>query len=223
MDGCLKCPFICISIFLLVLPLVCSKDEESNGKNDVKESVQNLLKDVKERRQSVDTNAKMSGGIQQGQTNDDGNVPKIKTQTLLGGVLKTVVSVNKELMQEIIQDCGNKYELILAKNDDKSGGSCYLHKMNDRVYQKVCQGIKTDQEIKIDYTYGTEIQNTTLLSSIKGIDVCKGKPVIEMIESSVERKGFDVKQQIWYGNISCLPYMFCCAMCTCAENSSTSD
>ncbi|KAL3858318.1 hypothetical protein ACJMK2_012912 [Sinanodonta woodiana] len=186
MAGCLKCPFICLSIFLLVLSLVCSKDEESNGKNDVKESVQNLLKAEKERRQSVDTNAKLSGGIQQGQTNDDGNVPKIKTQTLLGGVLKTVVSVNKELMQEIIQDCGNKYELILAKNDDKSGGSCYLHKMNDRVYQKVCQGIKTDQEIKIDYTYGTEIQNTTLLSSIKGIDVCKGKPVIEMIESSVE-------------------------------------
>ncbi|KAL3858295.1 hypothetical protein ACJMK2_012890, partial [Sinanodonta woodiana] len=141
--------------------------------------------------QSDDTTAKGSGGTEQGQTNDDGIVPKIKTQNLLGGVFKTVVSVNKELMQEIIQDCGNKYELILAKKDGKRRGSCYLRKMNDRVYQKDCQWIKTEEEIKIDYTYGKEIQNTTLLSSIKGIDACKGNPVIEMIETSVGKKGFD--------------------------------
>ncbi|KAL3858316.1 hypothetical protein ACJMK2_012910 [Sinanodonta woodiana] len=195
MAGCLKCPFIFLSIFMLVLPLVCSKDEENNGKNDVKESVQNLLKAEKERRQqSDDTTAKGSGGTEQGQTNDDGIVPKIKTQKLFGGVSKTFVSVNKELMQEIIQDCGNKYELILAKKDGKRRGSCYLRKMNDRVYQKDCQGIKTEEEIKIDYTCGKEIQNTTLLSSIKGIDACKGNPVIEMIETSVGKKGFDARE-----------------------------
>ncbi|KAL3858345.1 hypothetical protein ACJMK2_012938 [Sinanodonta woodiana] len=192
MAGRLKCPLICLSIFLLVLPLVCSKDEESNGKNDVKESVQNLLKAEKERiQQSEDTTAKGTGGTEQGQTNDDGNVPNIKTQKMFGGLFKTVVSVNKELMQEIIQDCGNKYELILAKSDGKRRGSCYLRKMNDRVYQKDCQGIKTEEEIKIDYTYGKEIQNTTLLSSIKGVDACKGNPVIEMIETSLGKKGFD--------------------------------
>ncbi|KAL3858322.1 hypothetical protein ACJMK2_012916, partial [Sinanodonta woodiana] len=75
-----------------------------------------------------------------------------------------------------------KHELILAKNDDKGRGPCYLRKMNDRVYQKDCQGIKTAEQIKINYTYGKEIQNMTLLSRIKGIEGCKGKPVIEMID-----------------------------------------
>ncbi|KAL3858319.1 hypothetical protein ACJMK2_012913 [Sinanodonta woodiana] len=135
MAGCLKCPFICLSIFLLVLPLVCSKDEKSNGKNDVKESVQNLLKAEKERRQqSKDTHIKGSGGIEQGQTHDDGNMS--------------------------IQDCENKYELILAKNDDKGGGSCYLHKMNDRVYQKDCLGIKTEEESNLYCSKKTQYSQT---------------------------------------------------------------
>ncbi|KAL3858291.1 hypothetical protein ACJMK2_012886 [Sinanodonta woodiana] len=150
MAGCLKCPFICLSIFLLVLPLVCSKDEKSNGKNDVKESVQNLLKSEKERRQqSKDTHSKGSGGIEQGQTHDDGNVPEIKPLQLLGGGFKPGIRRKRALTQMSIQDCENKYELILAKNDDKGGGSCYLHKMNDRVYQKDCLGIKTEEEVNV--------------------------------------------------------------------------
>ncbi|KAL3858324.1 hypothetical protein ACJMK2_012918 [Sinanodonta woodiana] len=181
MAGRLKFPFICICMVLLVLPLVCSIDQKNNGNNGSEESAQNLQRAEKERRRSADTNVKGSGG----------NVPEIKTRTLQDGVVKTDVSMNKELTQKIIQDCGNKYELILAKGDDKGRGSCYLHKMNDRVYQKDCQGIKTEEEIKIDYTYGKEIVNKTLLSSIKGIEGCKGKPVIEMIELSVEQNGLD--------------------------------
>ncbi|KAL3858289.1 hypothetical protein ACJMK2_012884 [Sinanodonta woodiana] len=192
MAGHLKFSYICLSIFLLVLPLVCSDDGGKNGKDDMEELLQNLLKAEKERRQqSEDTTANGSGGNEQGHADDDENVPQIKTEKLSNGVVENEVSVNNELEQKIIQDCGNKYELILAKSTDKGGGSCYLHKMNDRIYQKDCQRIKTEGEIKIDYSFGKEIQNTTLLSSIKGIDGCMGKPVIELIETAVKKRDFD--------------------------------
>ncbi|KAL3858290.1 hypothetical protein ACJMK2_012885 [Sinanodonta woodiana] len=68
--------------------------------------------------------------------------------------------------------------------------------MNDRIYKKDCQGIKTEGKIKIDYKIGNEIKNRTLLSSIKGIEVCMGQPVIEMIETSVKKRDFDGKYDV---------------------------
>ncbi|KAL3858321.1 hypothetical protein ACJMK2_012915, partial [Sinanodonta woodiana] len=51
MAGRLKFLYICIYIVLLVLPLECSTDEKNNANNDIKESLQNLLKAEKERSQ----------------------------------------------------------------------------------------------------------------------------------------------------------------------------
>ncbi|KAL3858346.1 hypothetical protein ACJMK2_012939 [Sinanodonta woodiana] len=193
MDGHLKCSCICLSIFLLVLPLVCSEYEENNGNNDMEELLQNLLKAEKERRPlSDDKNAEGSRGTEQGRTNDDANVQDINAQKRSDGSVVTEVKKNNEMTQKIIQDCENKYELMLVKNEDKPGGSCYLHKMNDRIYQKDCGGIETeDEQIILTYEIGKEIVNKTLLSSIKGIEGCMGQPVIEMFESSKKSKGLD--------------------------------
>ncbi|KAL3858326.1 hypothetical protein ACJMK2_012920 [Sinanodonta woodiana] len=218
MADCLKFSCICLSIFLLVIPLVCSEYEENNGKNDMEELLQNLLKEEKEKRQqSDDTNAEGSGGIKQGHTKEDGNVPEVKIQKLSDGVYENDVFVNNEMTQKIIQDCGNKYELIMDKDLNSAGGSCYLHKMNDRIYQKDCLGISTEGEIQINYKIGNIIENTTLLSSIKGIDGCTGRNVSELIEETVERRDFDGHEkrlaERWFCGYCRVYTVYCTVVC----------
>lgn len=160
--------------------------------DNMEELLQKLLKTEKERRKmSDDTNTDGSGGTKQENTNDEENGSEVSFEKKPGGVNENDVKVNGELTQKIIQDCENKYELIMDKSDAKAGGRCYLHKMNDTIYQKNCKGDSTEGQINIKYEIGAKIEDSTLLSKIAGIEGCTGKDVFELIPVSGKKRNID--------------------------------
>ncbi|KAK3576705.1 hypothetical protein CHS0354_024319 [Potamilus streckersoni] len=90
---------------------------------------------------------------------------------------KVDISVGNELIEQHLRDCDKRYEIIVMSEDDANERkrSCYLHKMDDKLYNFVCLGI--GEKPHQTYNIGVELEDKTFLSEDGPDRVCRYIPM----------------------------------------------
>ncbi|KAL3856369.1 hypothetical protein ACJMK2_011137 [Sinanodonta woodiana] len=90
---------------------------------------------------------------------------------------KVDISVGNKLIEEHLRDCEKGQEIIVMSKDDANERqrSCYLHKMDEKLYNFVCLGI--GEKPHQTYSIGVELKNKEFLSRDGPESVCRDIPM----------------------------------------------
>ncbi|KAL3856205.1 hypothetical protein ACJMK2_010982 [Sinanodonta woodiana] len=115
---------------------------------------------------------------------------------------KIDLTEENELVEEHIQDCKNRYEIIIMKESErhKRPMTCYLRKMDDALYSSACLGTKNMPSkafIVLD-----EVVDKDFLSQDGPDSVCRGRPMFNTVtvddvnrDDTSSRRGLDVSKK----------------------------
>ncbi|KAK3588230.1 hypothetical protein CHS0354_035049 [Potamilus streckersoni] len=97
------------------------------------------------------------------------------------------ISVGDQLIEQHIQDCEQRYEMILLNDDvlNVRPKACYLHKMEDKLYDFACKG-KGERPYQT-YYIGKEVVNKEIVPEDGPVSVCRNLPMFEIFPAN----GFD--------------------------------
>ncbi|KAL3856204.1 hypothetical protein ACJMK2_010981, partial [Sinanodonta woodiana] len=104
---------------------------------------------------------------------------------------KIVLTEENELVEENIQDCKNRYEIIIMKESErhKRPMTCYLRKMDDALYSSACLGTK-NMPFKA-FTIADEVVDKDFLSQDGPDSVCRYLPMFTTKNvNDVNKDGF---------------------------------